>query len=102
VVSRILRGKDMTPPTCSTCCTPVRAGSPSRRNWPATMRWSCRPSLVAPRIAELQASDDAYYAANGKILRNPTLINFLDGCAVLPAMRRAAPRSGFRAGSGRR
>jgi aspartyl-tRNA(Asn)/glutamyl-tRNA(Gln) amidotransferase subunit A len=57
---------------------------------------------VAPRIAELQASDDAYYAANGKILRNPTLINFLDGCAVCPAMRRAAPRSGCRAGSGRR
>jgi aspartyl-tRNA(Asn)/glutamyl-tRNA(Gln) amidotransferase subunit A len=38
--------------------------------------------IVAPRIAELQASDDAYYAANGKILRNPTLINVLDGCAV--------------------
>jgi aspartyl-tRNA(Asn)/glutamyl-tRNA(Gln) amidotransferase subunit A len=38
--------------------------------------------VIAPRIAELQASDEAYYGANGKILRNPTLINFLDGCAV--------------------
>ncbi|MFT3778702.1 MAG: amidase [Ottowia sp.] len=38
--------------------------------------------VVAPPIAELQASDDAYFAANGLILRNPTLINFLDGCAL--------------------
>lgn len=38
--------------------------------------------IVAPAIADLQASDDAYFAANGLILRNPTLINFLDGCAL--------------------
>ncbi len=38
--------------------------------------------IVAPPIADLQASDDAYFAANGLILRNPTLINFLDGCAL--------------------
>lgn len=38
--------------------------------------------VVPPRIADLQASDDAYFAANGLILRNPTLINFLDGCAL--------------------
>ncbi|MCD0502900.1 amidase [Bordetella petrii] len=38
--------------------------------------------VVAPTVAEVTASDDAYYAANGLILRNPTLINFLDGCAV--------------------
>ena len=38
--------------------------------------------IVAPKITDLQASDDAYYAANGLILRNPTMINFLDGCAV--------------------
>ena len=38
--------------------------------------------VVAPRIADLQASDEAYFAANALILRNPTLINFLDGCAL--------------------
>ncbi|HZH56644.1 MAG TPA: amidase [Burkholderiaceae bacterium] len=38
--------------------------------------------IVAPTIAELEASDDAYFAANALILRNPTLINFLDGCAL--------------------
>jgi len=38
--------------------------------------------LLAPRIDALQASDEAYFAANALILRNPTLINFLDGCAL--------------------
>ena len=38
--------------------------------------------IVAPTIAELEASDDAYFTANALILRNPTLINFLDGCAL--------------------
>src|SRR3546814_8509061 len=38
--------------------------------------------VAAPTVAELSASDEAYYAANGLILRNPTLINFLDGCAA--------------------
>ncbi|MBS0403262.1 MAG: amidase, partial [Proteobacteria bacterium] len=38
--------------------------------------------IVAPRMADLEASDEAYFAANGLILRNPTLINFLDGCAL--------------------
>ena len=37
---------------------------------------------VTPKIADLMASDDAYFRANGLMLRNPTLINFLDGCAV--------------------
>lgn len=38
--------------------------------------------LIAPKLAELQSSDDAYFRANGLMLRNPTLINFLDGCAL--------------------
>ncbi|QDQ88972.1 amidase [Alcaligenaceae bacterium SJ-26] len=38
--------------------------------------------VTAPVIADLEASDEAYFAANGLILRNPTLINFLDGCAL--------------------
>lgn len=38
--------------------------------------------VIAPTIESLQASDEAYFAANGLILRNPTLINFLDGCAL--------------------
>ncbi len=38
--------------------------------------------VLAPRIDELEASDQAFFAANGRILRNPALINFLDGCAL--------------------
>lgn len=38
--------------------------------------------IVAPEIAPLQASDEAFFAANALLLRNPSLVNFLDGCAV--------------------
>jgi aspartyl-tRNA(Asn)/glutamyl-tRNA(Gln) amidotransferase subunit A len=44
--------------------------------------------IVAPRIAPLVASDDAFFAANGLLLRNPSLVNLLDGCALsLPCHR---------------
>jgi aspartyl-tRNA(Asn)/glutamyl-tRNA(Gln) amidotransferase subunit A len=39
-------------------------------------------ALVPPRLADLEASDDAYYRANARALRNTTVINFLDGCAL--------------------
>lgn len=43
--------------------------------------------IVAPRIDEL-TDDAAFGATNLMILRNPTFINFLDGCAVsLPCHR---------------
>jgi aspartyl-tRNA(Asn)/glutamyl-tRNA(Gln) amidotransferase subunit A len=38
--------------------------------------------IVAPSIAPLQDSDELYGATNLLLLRNPTLINFLDGCAL--------------------
>lgn len=37
--------------------------------------------IIAPTLAEL-TEDDAYYRTNALILRNPTFINFLDGCAL--------------------
>jgi len=60
--------------------------------------------VVAPPIADLQASDDAYWAFNGLILRNPTLINFLDGCALsLPCHEEGDPPVGLSlAGAGGR
>ncbi|MBO9536047.1 amidase [Herbaspirillum sp.] len=84
VVSRILRGKDM---GAADLLDVIHA----RQRWIANTEAQLdgfdalvMPTVpvVAPRIADLQASDDAYYAANGLILRNPTLINFLDGCAI--------------------
>jgi len=44
--------------------------------------------IVAPALEPLLASDDAFFATNGQLLRNPSLANFLDGCALsLPCHR---------------
>jgi aspartyl-tRNA(Asn)/glutamyl-tRNA(Gln) amidotransferase subunit A len=37
---------------------------------------------VAPLLAPLEQSDEAFFAANGLALRNASVINFLDGCAL--------------------
>jgi aspartyl-tRNA(Asn)/glutamyl-tRNA(Gln) amidotransferase subunit A len=37
--------------------------------------------LIAPTIADLTESDEAFFAANRLLLRNTFPINFLDGCA---------------------
>ena len=59
--------------------------------------------VVAPRIADL-ADDAAFGASNLLILRNPTFINFLDGCALsLPCHRSGeAPVGLMLAGAGGR
>jgi len=84
VVSRILRGRDMS----AADYLDVLA---ARKAWKARVEARIEgydalllPTVpvVAPAIAELAASDDVYYATNGLILRNPTLINFLDGAAL--------------------
>ncbi|MCW5664317.1 MAG: amidase [Piscinibacter sp.] len=38
--------------------------------------------IVAPPIAPLVASDEAFFATNARLLRNPSVVNLLDGCAV--------------------
>jgi amidase/aspartyl-tRNA(Asn)/glutamyl-tRNA(Gln) amidotransferase subunit A len=37
---------------------------------------------VAPPIAPLLADDEAFFAVNARLLRNPSVVNFLDGCAL--------------------
>jgi aspartyl-tRNA(Asn)/glutamyl-tRNA(Gln) amidotransferase subunit A len=37
--------------------------------------------VIAPRLADLQ-SDERYLRMNALVLRNSTLVNFLDGCAI--------------------
>ena len=69
----------------------------ARRAWIAGMEQATRrfdallsPTvpIVAPPLAELQASDDAFFAANALLLRNPSVVNMLDGCALsLPCHR---------------
>ncbi len=38
--------------------------------------------IIAPPIEELDRDDDRYGRVNQLVLRNPSLINFLDGCAI--------------------
>jgi len=43
--------------------------------------------MLAPPVAEL-AGDDAFFATNARLLRNPSVVNMLDGCALsLPCQR---------------
>jgi aspartyl-tRNA(Asn)/glutamyl-tRNA(Gln) amidotransferase subunit A len=51
---------------------------------------------VAPTIDEVNASDEAYFKWNLRVLRNCGLINFLDGCAVtVPCHERGAAPVGL-------
>lgn len=38
--------------------------------------------LLAPPIAPLEASDDEFFRVNALLLRNPSIVNLLDGCAI--------------------
>jgi aspartyl-tRNA(Asn)/glutamyl-tRNA(Gln) amidotransferase subunit A len=38
--------------------------------------------IVAPKIDALNASETNFFEANRLLLRNPSIINLLDGCAV--------------------
>lgn len=38
--------------------------------------------IVAPPIAPLVASDEAFFETNARLLRNPSVVNLLDGCAL--------------------
>jgi aspartyl-tRNA(Asn)/glutamyl-tRNA(Gln) amidotransferase subunit A len=51
---------------------------------------------IAPPIAEVNASDEAYFRWNMRILRIVGLVNFLDGCAAsLPCQPRGAAPVGL-------
>jgi len=61
-----------------------------RRDWIARVEqrlegfdaWVCPTvPIVAPPTAALLASDEAFFKANGLLLRNTLPVNFLDGCA---------------------
>lgn len=61
-----------------------------RRDWAARVgrrlqgfdAWLCPTvPVVAPPIAEVDASDAAFFATNALLLRNPSLVNLHDGCS---------------------
>jgi aspartyl-tRNA(Asn)/glutamyl-tRNA(Gln) amidotransferase subunit A len=37
---------------------------------------------IAPQMAALEADEARYFEANAAMLRNPSIVNFMDGCAV--------------------
>jgi aspartyl-tRNA(Asn)/glutamyl-tRNA(Gln) amidotransferase subunit A len=52
--------------------------------------------IIPPRIADLIHDDDAYTRMNLLALRNPTVINMIDGCAVsIPMHEAGEPPSGL-------
>ena len=51
---------------------------------------------TAPPIADLEASNDTYFDVNGAMLRNTSIVNFLDGCALsIPCHRPGAAPVGL-------
>ena len=72
-----------------------------RRDWIARVESAIAPydallsptvPIVAPPLAQLspgEARDDDFFRVNALLLRNPSLVNFLDGCALsLPCQAR--------------
>ncbi|PMS19121.1 amidase [Trinickia dabaoshanensis] len=52
--------------------------------------------IVPPRVADCDADDTTYAGINALVLRNPSLVNMLDGCAVsLPCHARGAAPVGL-------
>lgn len=52
--------------------------------------------IVAPKTEALLASDDAFFEANWLLLRNTSIINLLDGCAIsMPCQREGELPVGF-------
>ena len=89
VAQRIRRGETM---SAADYITLLHA----RKDWIARMTTTLQQvdallsptvPIVAPTIASL-AGDEAFFAANALLLRNPSVVNMLDGCALsLPCHR---------------
>ena len=84
VVSRIQRGREMSAADLLDVLQARTAWIAEVESVVAGFDALIMPTVpqIAPKLADLMASDDAYFRANGLMLRNPTVINFLDGCAV--------------------
>lgn len=90
VRSRILRGKDMSAADYIDVMQARTAWIAEVEALIAGQDAMVMPTVpvIAPTVAHTSASDDVYTTTNLLMLRNPTLINFLDGCAIsLPCHR---------------
>jgi aspartyl-tRNA(Asn)/glutamyl-tRNA(Gln) amidotransferase subunit A len=98
VLTRILRGKDSRAEDLATL--QQRRTDLIRRTQQVTAQFDAllMPTVpvVAPELAPLVADDDAYYRTNLLVLRNPSIANFLDRCALsLPCNQPGQPPVGL-------
>ncbi|RJF92828.1 amidase [Noviherbaspirillum saxi] len=84
VLSRILRGRAITEQTHDELLAARRRiVMAANQQFVNTDVWILPTvPLVAPLVADLVNDDNAYYAANAAMLRNPSVFNFLDACAL--------------------
>jgi aspartyl-tRNA(Asn)/glutamyl-tRNA(Gln) amidotransferase subunit A len=84
VLSRILRGRDV--PARSYIDLVARRADWQRRVAARLGEFDgwLMPTVpvIAPRIADLVAHEDLYFQVNALMLRNPSIVNFMDGCAI--------------------
>ena len=84
VASRTLRGADMSAADYLEVLTQRAAmiADSARLAAPYDALLMPTVAMVAPAIAPLEADDQLYGKTNLAMLRNPTVVNFLDGCAL--------------------
>ncbi|HEY5291104.1 MAG TPA: amidase [Burkholderiales bacterium] len=84
VASRTLRGADMSAADYIEVLTQRAALIADSARLAAPYDALLMPTvvMVAPAIAPLEADDQLYGKTNLAILRNPSVVNFLDGCAL--------------------
>ena len=84
VLSRILRGADMSAAEYIDILTQRTAliAESARLAAPYDALLMPTVAMIAPEIGALQADDKLYGRTNLAMLRNPSVVNFLDGCAL--------------------
>ena len=84
VASRTLRGADVSAPDYIEVLTQRAAMIAASARLAAPYDALLMPTvvMVAPAIAPLEKDDQLYGKTNLAILRNPSVVNFLDGCAL--------------------
>ncbi len=84
VLSRILRGREISKKNYDRLTSARSSMIASAEHAFAGFDVWLMPTVphTAPSIAELESSDTAYFKENAAMLRNPSVINFIDGCAI--------------------